>query len=133
MRTSKSNDSSDHNALLPVLMLPSLLPHNVTSKGWDTETPFLSEWALHRYLLAHIPSHTCFNTRRRHLMYAFNLVRKAVLRVLDVAVNHQCCIGSLPVPVVQSHLVPGAFKEWAINGANLAGVEVDVGAEAHVG
>jgi hypothetical protein len=40
-----------------------------------------------------------------------------VLRVLDVAQDRQCCIDSLPVPVVQFHLVPGACRDWTANGA----------------
>jgi Transposase DDE domain len=86
-------------------------------KGWDIETNLLSEWEHHRDLFPHIPSQSRFNRRRRNLMYAFNLIRKLVLRVLDVAADRQCCIDSLPVPVVQFHLVPQASKEWTINGA----------------
>lgn len=86
-------------------------------KGWDTETSLLSEWEQHRDLFPHLPSQSRFNRRRRHLMYAFNLIRRVVLRVLDVAADRQCCIDSMPVPVVQFHLVPGAAKEWTINGA----------------
>jgi hypothetical protein len=55
-------------------------------------------------------------------MHAFNLVRRVVLRVLDVAADRQCCIDSLPVPVVQFHLVPGASREWAVNGATFGRV-----------
>jgi hypothetical protein len=86
-------------------------------KGLDVETNLLSEWAAHRDLFPHLPSQSRFNRRRRALMYCFNLVRQVVLRVLDVAQDRQCCIDSLPVPVVQFHLVPNASKEWAINGA----------------
>ena len=45
-------------------------------------------------------------------MMAFNLVRKAVLRVLDLALDQQCVIDSLPVPVVQFYLVPGSSGDW---------------------
>ncbi|MEO5951188.1 MAG: IS982 family transposase [Chloroflexia bacterium] len=86
-------------------------------KGWDTELTLLSEWTLHRDLFPHIPSQSRFNRRRRGLMHAFNLVRQVVLRVLDVAQDRQCCIDSLPVPVVQFHLAPGASREWAANKA----------------
>jgi Transposase DDE domain len=95
-------------------------------KGWDTELTLLSEWCHRRDLFPHIPCQSRFNRRRRHLMYAFNTVRQVVLRVLDaaldVAADRQCCIDSLPVPVVQFHLVPGACREWAMNGATFGRV-----------
>ncbi len=90
--------------------------------GWDVETNMLSEWTAHKELFPHIPSQSRFNRRRRALMHGFNLVRGVVLRLLDLAQDRQCCIDSLPVPVVQFHLVPGASKEWAINGATFGRV-----------
>lgn len=86
-------------------------------KGWDTELTLLSEWSHHRDLFPHLPSQSRFNRRRRGLMYVFNLVRQVVLGVLDVAADRQCCIDSLPVPVVQFHLAPQACRDWAANGA----------------
>ena len=86
-------------------------------KGWDTELSLLSEWEEHTDLFPHQPSQSRFNRRRRHLMQAFNWIRKVVLGVLDVAQDRQCVIDTLPVPVVQFHLVPNASREWAINGA----------------
>jgi len=91
-------------------------------KGWDTELTLLSEWNHHRDLFPHIPSQSRFNRRRRQLMYTFNLIRKVVLRVLDVAGDRQCCIDSLPVPVVEFHLAPQATREWAQNGATFGRV-----------
>lgn len=91
-------------------------------RGWDIETNLLSEWERHRDLFPHIPSQSRFNRRRRALMYGFNMVRQIVLRVLDVAQDRQCCIDSLPVPVVHFHLVPGASREWSINGASFGRV-----------
>jgi len=55
-------------------------------------------------------------------MHGFILIRGVVLRLLDLAQDRQCCIDSLPVPVVRFHLVPGASKEWAINGATFGRV-----------
>jgi hypothetical protein len=86
-------------------------------KGWDTELTLLSEWNRRRDLFPHIPSQSRFNRRRRALMHAFNLIRQLVLRVLDVAADRQCCIDSLPVPVVEFHLAPGASREWVSHGA----------------
>ena len=57
------------------------------------------------------------NDGRRALRLGFNAVRHLVLRLLDVAADRQCAIDSLPVPVVQFHLVPGASREWAAHGA----------------
>ena len=91
-------------------------------KGWATELTLLSEWNHHRDLFPHIPSQSRFNRRRRGLWHAFNLVRRVVLRVLDVAQDRQCCIDSLPVPVVEFHLAPQATKEWVINGATVGRV-----------
>lgn len=91
-------------------------------KGWDTELSLLSEWRRHRDLFPHIPSQSRFNRRRRNLMHGFNLIRRVVLRVLDVAADRQCCIDSLPVPVVQFHLVPTASREWAASGATFGRV-----------
>ena len=91
-------------------------------KGWDIETNLLSEWTTHADLFPHIPSQSRFNRRRRALMHGFNLIRCVILRVLDVAADRQCCIDSLPVPVVHFHLVPGASREWAINEASFGRV-----------
>ena len=44
------------------------------------------------------------------------------LRLLDLAADRQCVIDSLPAPVVQFHLAPGASREWAINGATFGHV-----------
>ncbi len=60
-----------------------------------------------------------FNRRRRALMYAVNVIRKVVLGVLDVAADRQCCIDSLPVPVVQFQLAPQASREWVAMGLPL--------------
>ena len=86
-------------------------------KGWDTELTMLSEWRCRPHLFPYVPSQSRFNRRRRSLLHAFELVRQVVLRVLDVAADRQCCIDSLPVPVVQFHVAPQASKEWVANGA----------------
>jgi len=86
-------------------------------RGWDVETEMLSHWKEHRDLFPHIPSQSRFNRRRRNLMMAFNLIRKAVLRVLDLALDQQCVIDSLPVPVVQFYLAPGSTGDWKAHGA----------------
>jgi hypothetical protein len=90
--------------------------------GWDVETEMLSWWQEHRDLFPHIPSQSRFNRRRRHLMHAFNLIRRIVLRMLDVAYDRQCVIDSLPIPVVAFHLVPEASRDWRAYGATFGKV-----------
>lgn len=86
-------------------------------RGWDVETELLSHWQEHKDLFPHIPSQSRFNRRRRNLMYALNLIRRIVLHWLDVAQDRQCLIDSLPIPVVQFHLVPSSTGDWAAYGA----------------
>ena len=88
-------------------------------RGWDLETELLSSWQEHRDLFPILPSQSRFNRRRRHLPDAFNLVRRAILSLLDVAEDRQGVSDSLPVPVIGFHLVPGspAASTWKSYGA----------------
>jgi hypothetical protein len=86
-------------------------------RGHDMETDMLSFWSDHRALFPTLPSQSRFNRRRRNLMPVFNLVRRAILRVLDVAQDRLCVIDSLPVPAVTFHLAPQARGDWAEHGA----------------
>ena len=81
-------------------------------RGWHLETELLSCWQEYRHLFPHIPSQSRFNRRRRHLMQAINLLRDLILRSLDVSQDRQCLIDSLPIPVLQFHLVPGSTGDW---------------------
>ena len=81
-------------------------------KGWDIETNLLSNFRSHRDLFPHIPSQSRFNRRRRHLMGVINWIRRLLLCWLDVAQDSQCVIDSLPIPVVQFHLVPASTGDW---------------------
>lgn len=87
--------------------------------GWDVETEALSQWQAHRDLFPHLPSQSRANRRRRNVRLGFNLVRQVVLRVLDVAQDHQCAIDSLPVPVMAFHTVPSSASraDWQAAGA----------------
>ena len=87
-------------------------------RGWDVETEMLSQWKDYRHLFSHIPSQSRFNRRRRNLMMAFNLIRRAVLQMLDLACDHQCVIDSLPIPVIQFYLAPGSTGNWKAYGAS---------------
>jgi hypothetical protein len=91
-------------------------------RGWNVETEMLSHWRGHRKLFPVIPSQSRFNRRRRHLMYAFNLIRRVVLSYLDIAQDRQGVIDSLPIPVVQFHLVPSSTGDWAAYGATFGKV-----------
>ena len=88
-------------------------------RGWDMETEMLSQWQEHRDLFPVIPTQSRFKRRRRGLMQAFNLIRQAVLRCLDIALDRQCVMDSLPLPVVQFHLVPSSPSRgsWKANGS----------------
>jgi hypothetical protein len=86
-------------------------------RGWDAETDMLSYWNEHRKLFPRIPSQSRFNRRRRNLMWAINLIRQIMVERLDVSQDPQCAIDSLPIPVVQFHLVPGSSGDWAAHGA----------------
>lgn len=91
-------------------------------RGWDVETDLLSYWREHRDLFPVIPTQGRFNRRRRSLMQALNLLRQTVLSLIDVAADRQCAIDSLPVPVVQFHLVPGSTGDWWVHGATFGKV-----------
>src|SRR5439155_16668329 len=54
-------------------------------RGWEVETELLSYWREHQDLFPHQPSQSRFNRRRRHLMLAFNLIRRVLLQRLDLA------------------------------------------------
>ena len=81
-------------------------------RGWNLETEMLSQWREHRALFPNIPTQSRFNRRRRNLMYAFNLIRQVILKSLDIALDRQCVIDSLPMPVVQFYLVPSSTGDW---------------------
>lgn len=93
-------------------------------RGWDVETEMLSHWQEHRDLFPVIPTQSRFNRRRRGLMPAFHLIRRVLLQCLDIAQDHQCVMDSLPVPVVQFHLVPSspATSNWRANGSTFGKV-----------
>ena len=45
-------------------------------------------------------------------MQAINLIRQVLLHSLGLSLDRQCIIDSLPIPVVQFHLVPGSTGDW---------------------
>jgi hypothetical protein len=92
--------------------------------GWDQETDAIQRWHDYQHLFPRLPERSRFNRRRRALAQAINLIRCAVLRLLDVAQDCHCVIDSLPVPVIQFHLVPGAGSkaDWQAAGATFGKV-----------
>ncbi len=91
-------------------------------RGWDQETELVSNWQERRDLFPLVPERSRFNRRRRALQQAINLIRCLVLGRLDLAQDRYCALDSVPVPVVQFHLVPGASREWAAHGATFGNV-----------
>jgi hypothetical protein len=86
-------------------------------REWDKETNLVSEWRNYTHLFPSQPERSRFNRRRRNLMGGINHIRRMMLAVLDVAQDTQCVIDSLPLPVVQFHLVPSSTGDWAAHGA----------------
>ena len=91
-------------------------------RGWDVETEMLSYWREHTDLFPQQPTQSRFNRRRRYLMGAINKIRQVVLHQIDVSADQQCAIDSLPVAVVQFHLVPGSSGDWQVYGATFGKV-----------
>ncbi len=91
-------------------------------RGWDLETELLANFRERRGLFPVIPSQSRYNRRRRHLAQGFNVVRRAVLGLLDLASDRYCAVDSLPVPVVGFHLAPVCSREWAAYGASFGKV-----------
>jgi Transposase DDE domain len=87
--------------------------------GWHTETTLLAQWQAYRHLFPRLPERSRLNRRRRALAFALNDLRRVVLGVCDLARDRQCAIDSLPVPVINFHLVPGsrAVADWKAYGA----------------
>ena len=93
-------------------------------RGWTKETELVAHWREHRDLFPVVPERSRFNRRRRALMHAINALRQGVLAVLDLAQDRQCAIDSLPMPVLQFHLVPAApsAATWRSEGATFGKV-----------
>jgi hypothetical protein len=89
-------------------------------RGWQTETAVVREWAAYPHLFPVLPERSRLNRRRRALLFALNDVRRTILTLLDLAADRQCAIDTLPIPVIQFHLVPAspsAAATWKAYGA----------------
>jgi hypothetical protein len=91
-------------------------------KGWDMETELLSNFGAHSDLFPHIPTQSRLNRRRRNLMFAFNGIRHMLLSWIDLSHDPHGVIDSMPIPVVQFHLVPSSTGDWRAFGANFGKV-----------
>lgn len=86
-------------------------------REWDKATHLLGEWRNYPHLVPILPERSRFNRRRRTLMAAINHIRHIALSVLDGAPEKQWVSDSLPIEVVQFHLVPSSTADWAAHGA----------------
>ena len=87
-------------------------------KGWDIETELLSEFSQHRHLFPILPCQSRFNRRRRNLGAIINRIRQMLLSDIEAASEELCVIDSLPIPVMQFHLVPASPNNWSCYEAN---------------
>jgi Transposase DDE domain len=90
--------------------------------GWDDESELVRQMAAHHDLFPIQPSRSRLNRRRKQLAGVTNVLRQALLPLIDMAYDRQCLIDSLPVPVVQFHLVPSTLAReagvhWVEHGA----------------
>ena len=92
-------------------------------KGWDIETQLLSAFSQHPNLFPILPCQTRFNRRRRNLGAIINRIRQMLLLDIEGAEEKLCIIDSLPIPVIQFHLVPSSSNDWSCYGANYGRVE----------
>ena len=88
-------------------------------KGWDIETQLLSDFSQHPTLFPQ----SRFNRRRRNLGTIINQIRQMLLSDIEGTEQKLCVIDSLPIPVMQFHLVPSSSNDWSCYGANYGRVE----------
>ncbi len=92
-------------------------------KGWDIETQLLSDFSQHPHLFPRLPCQSRLNRRRRNLGAILNRIRQMLLSDIETASENLCIIDSLPIPVIQFHLVPSSSNDWSCYGANYGRVE----------
>lgn len=114
-RPGPSPDCSDSELITMILI--------AECKGWDIETELLSEFSQHRHLFPILPCQSRFNRRRRNLGTIINQIRQILLSDIEGAEQKLCIIDSLPIPVMQFHLVPSSSNDWSCYGADYGWVE----------
>jgi hypothetical protein len=82
--------------------------------GWATETELLARWSAYPDLFPVLPERSRFNRRRRQLAYVLNAVRRTLLANFALALDRQCAIDSLPIPVMRFYRRPHspATPDW---------------------
>src|ERR687885_1067187 len=118
-----------YQQLAPVLHRPGPAPTTLSDselialaligecRGWDIETELLGHAPMYRHLFPRLSSQSRFNRRRRALLAVCNLIRRVLLRWLDLAQDHATVIDSLPIEVVGFHLAPESTADWDSHGA----------------
>ena len=114
-RPGPSPDCSDSELIAMILI--------AECKGWNIETQLLSEFSQHRHLFPILPCQSRFNRRRRNLGAIINQIRQMLLSDMEGAEQKLCIIDSLPIPVIQFHLVPSSSNDWSCYGADYGRVE----------
>ena len=114
-RPGPSPDCSDSEIITMILI--------AECKGWDIETQLLSEFSQHRHLFPILPCQSRFNRRRGNLGAIINRIRQVLLSDMEGAEQKLCIIDSLPIPVIQFHLVPSSSNDWSCYGADYGRVE----------
>ena len=114
-RPGPSPDCSDSELIAMILI--------AECKGWDIETQLLSEFSQYPHLFPILPSQPRFNRRRRNLGAIINRIRQMLLSDIEGSSEKLCIIDSLPIPVIQFHLVPSSSNDWSCYGANYGRVE----------
>jgi hypothetical protein len=92
--------------------------------GWDAETELLARFGEHRDLFPHLPERSRLNRRRRLLADPLNVLRQLLLGSCELALDRQCAIDSLPVPVMTFQRVPASpsVADWKAAGATFGRV-----------
>ena len=114
-RPGPSPDCSDSELITMILI--------AECKGWDIETELLSEFSQHPTLFPILPCQSRFNRRKRNLGAPLNRIRQMLLAEIEAASEKLCIIDSLPIAVMQFHLVPASSNDWSCYGADYGRVE----------
>lgn len=114
-RPGPSPDCSDSELIAMILI--------AECKGWDIETQLLSAFSKHPNLFPILPCQSRFNRRRRNLGTLINRIRQMLLSDIEGAEQKLCIIDSLPIPVIQFHLVSSSSNDWSCYGADYGRVE----------
>jgi hypothetical protein len=82
--------------------------------GWVTETDLVARWGAYPDLFPILPERSRLNRRRRQLAQLLNGVRQTLVASFDLALDRQCAIDSLPIPVMQFYWLPHspAKADW---------------------